>query len=111
MSPASDAAIVNDIAAAKMWPGEDAVGKRICVDCMPEKPRQWKQVIGVVSGIHHASFDEPAGPQVYLCRNALESAVFLVVRANVARANVVRANVVRANVVRGNRPTSELSQA
>ncbi len=101
MSPASDAAIVNDIAAARMWPGEDAVGKRICVNCMPEKPRQWRQVIGVVSGIHHTSFDEPAGPQVYLCRNALESAVFL----------VVRANVVRANVVRAHRPTAGLSQA
>jgi len=101
MSAASDAAIVNDIAAARMWPRESAIGKRICVNCMPEKPRQWRQVIGVVSGIHHTSFDEPAGPQVYLCRNALESAVFL----------VVRANVVRANVVRGNRPTSELSQA
>src|ERR1700689_881622 len=91
MSPASDAAIINDTAAARMWPGESAVGKRICVNCMPEKPRQWKQVIGVVSGIHHASFDEPAGPQVYLSRDALESAVFLVVRAN--------------------RPTTEVSQA
>jgi len=91
MSASSEAAIVNDIAAARMWPGEDAVGKRICVNCMPEKPRQWKQVIGVVSGIHHSSFDEPAGPQVYLARDALEGAAFLVVRAN--------------------RPTSELSQA
>lgn len=91
MTPAGDAAIINDVAAAKLWPGEDAVGKRICVNCLPENPRQWKQVIGVVSSIHHASFEQPAGPEVYLSGAALENASFLVVRTN--------------------RPTFELSQA
>ncbi len=82
MTPASDVAIINEVAAAKMWPGEDAIGKRICVNCLPENPRQWKQVIGVVSSIHHASFEEPAGPEVYLSGGALENAAFLVVRTN-----------------------------
>ncbi len=80
MNPASDAAIVNDALAARLWPGADAIGKRICVNCTPENPREWKQVIGVVSSVHHAALEGPAGANVYLAAGALQSAAFLVVK-------------------------------
>ena len=80
MNPASDAAIVNDVLAARLWPGADAIGKRICVNCTPESPRAWKQVIGVVSSVHHAALEGPAGANVYLAEGALQDAAFLVVK-------------------------------
>jgi len=80
MNPGSDAAIVNDVLAARLWPGANAIGKQICVDCAPDRPRVWKQVIGVVSSVHHAALEGPAGANVYLAGGALESAAFLVVK-------------------------------
>jgi putative ABC transport system permease protein len=82
MQESSDAAIINDIAASRLWPGTSAIGKRICVDCTPENPRNWKRVIGVVSSVRHAALDGPVLANVYLSGGALESAAFLVVRTN-----------------------------
>ncbi len=80
--PSRDSAIVNDLAAARLWPGGHAVGSRICIDCSPGRPPQWRQVIGVVGSIRHAGLDEPPGLQVYLSGGALSSANFLVVRSS-----------------------------
>ena len=82
MDPAREVAIVNDLAAARLWPGGDAIGNRICIDCTPERPPHWKQVIGVVSSIRHAALDQPPGMQVYLSGGALSTADFLVVRSH-----------------------------
>jgi len=82
MRPSSDAAIIDDVAARRLWPGAAAIGKRMCVDCTPENPRNWKRVIGVVSSIRHAALDGPVPANVYFSAGALESAVFLVVRTN-----------------------------
>jgi putative ABC transport system permease protein len=83
MSNSSDAAIVSDLVAKRLWPGEPAIGKPVCVFCSPEQPNNWKRVVGVVSSSRHASMD---GPQqqasVYLAADALQKAVFLVVRSN-----------------------------
>ena len=73
-----DPALVNDVVASRLWPGQSALGKRICINCDPEKPKQWKPVIGVVSSVHHAALDEPGGAEVYLSEGALEAAAFLV---------------------------------
>jgi putative ABC transport system permease protein len=80
MSESSDAAMVNDFAAGRLWPRDSAVGQRICVDCTPERPNNWKRVIGVVSSTSHAALNEPVKGNVYLSAGALRSAVFLVVR-------------------------------
>ncbi len=82
VDPARDAAIVNDRAAARLWPGGNAVGSRICIACTPDRPPQWKQVIGVVGSIRHAALDQDPGLEVYLSGGALSSAVFLVVRSD-----------------------------
>lgn len=82
MKTSSDAAIVNDVAARRLWPGTSAVGQRICVFCSPEKPNNWKHVVGVVSSMRHQAVDEPQGESVYLAAGALENAAFLVVRSD-----------------------------
>ena len=78
--PSREVAIVNDQAAARLWPGGDAVGSRICINCRAGQPPHWKLVIGVVSAIRHAALDEPSRLQVYLSGGALSAADFLVVR-------------------------------
>jgi hypothetical protein len=80
--PAREVAIVNDLAAARFWPGGDAIGKRICIDCTPDRPAHWKQVIGVAGSIRHTALDQPPGLEVYLSAGALASADFLVVRSH-----------------------------
>ena len=82
MKESSDAAIVNDVVAGRLWPGISAVGKQVCVYCTPEKPRNWKRVVGVVSSIRHATMDGPKQANVYLSAAALENAYFLVARTN-----------------------------
>jgi putative ABC transport system permease protein len=82
MKESSDAAIVNDVAVSRLWPGTSAVGKQVCVYCTPENPRNWKRVVGVVSSIRHATMDGPQQANVYLSAAALENAYFLVVRTN-----------------------------
>jgi cell division protein FtsX len=83
MNNSSDAAIVSDLVGKRLWPGESAIGKPVCVFCSREQPNNWKRVVGVVSSSRHASMD---GPQqqasVYLAANALQKAVFLVVRSD-----------------------------
>jgi predicted permease len=82
MVESSTAAIISDAAARRLWPGQDQIGKRICVDCTPEKPNNWKQVVGVVSTVRHRSMDSAPDLNVYLSAGALEKAIFLVVRTD-----------------------------
>jgi putative ABC transport system permease protein len=92
MNDSSDATIVSDLVAKSLWPGESAIGKPVCVFCSPEKPNNWKRVVGVVSDMRHASMDGP--PQqasVYLAAGALHRAVFLVVRSDRPDIDIQRA--------------------
>jgi len=91
MNGTSDAAIVNDIAARRLWPGASGLDKLICVYCTPENPRNWKRVIGIVSGVRHASMDAPEQASVYLSAGAFEKADFLVVRTNRPSADLEKA--------------------
>ena len=81
MSAAGDAAIVSASLAGRLWPGKSGIGHHICVFCTPEHPRNWKRVIGVVSGTRHAALEEPGdGNSVYLAAGAMQYASFLVLR-------------------------------
>jgi predicted permease len=80
MAESNDAAIVNDLIATRLWPGSRAVGQRVCVDCTPENPKNWKRVIGVVSSAGHAALDEAGKGNVYLAAGAMRTSDFLVVR-------------------------------
>lgn len=82
LKDSSDAVIVNEVAARRLWSGTSAVGKSICVYCSPDKPGNWKRVVGTVSSIRHAAMDGPEQASVYLSASALENAAFLVVRSD-----------------------------
>jgi hypothetical protein len=75
-----DTAIVSDWTARKLWPGESAIGKRLCVSCSPEQPDNWKRVVGVVSNMRHVSLETEAEGSVYLAGEGMRRAQFLVAR-------------------------------
>lgn len=105
MDEADNAAIISEDAAALFWPDTDAIGKRICVNCTPEKPNNWKQVVGVVSSMRHRSID---GTQslisVYLAGGALEDAAFVVVRTSRPASDVEKAIRIAIASVDPNQP-------
>jgi predicted permease len=80
VSASGDAALVSPYIARRLWPQESAIGKRICLDCTPENPSNWKEVIGVISPANHIALDEADKGNVYLAADAMRKAQFLVVR-------------------------------
>ncbi len=80
LTPGRDVAIVNDVVASRLWPGQSALGKQICMNCYNEKIRERKRVVGVVQTIRHAGLDEPIGLEVYETDKAFRYSDFLVVR-------------------------------
>jgi putative ABC transport system permease protein len=82
MEEPSGIVIVDEVAANRLWPGTSPIGKPVCVNCTAEKPRNWKQVVGVVASMRHSALDGPLQANAYLSGGALEHAQFLVVRAN-----------------------------
>src|SRR5262249_22710708 len=75
-----DTAIVNDVAARRLWPGESAIGKRVCVWCTPEMPDQWKRVVAVVTTMRHWTLEGEAEAAAYLAADGMRAAQFLVIR-------------------------------
>jgi putative ABC transport system permease protein len=55
---------VNETLAARMWPGERAVGKRLTFSPRPA-PNDWITIVAVVGDTHHASLAEPVDIQLY----------------------------------------------
>ena len=91
MAESNESAIVNDFVAARLWPGASAVGQRVCVDCTPEHPNNWKQVIGVVSSASHSALGETAKGNVYLAAGAMRTSYFVVVRTERPSAELEKA--------------------
>jgi putative ABC transport system permease protein len=80
MGGSRDTALINDVAARLLWPGESPLGKRFCIYCSDPQFKLWKHVVGVVKSIRHSGLDEPARAEVYWASGALQQAQFLVVR-------------------------------
>jgi putative ABC transport system permease protein len=53
--------LVNETFAREMWPGEDAIGKRIGYPW----PSEWLTVVGVVADVRHAGLDSDAELEFY----------------------------------------------
>jgi predicted permease len=100
----SEVAIVNDVVEHRLWPGDSAIGKRICVYCTPEKPNNWKRIIGVVTSVQHAAIDGPSQANVYLSARAFQRAQFLVIRTNRPLADMGRSVRVAIASVDPNQP-------
>jgi hypothetical protein len=54
-----DVVVVNDLAARQLWPGEDAIGKRVTLGTEP------LTVIGVVGSVRHMGLDREPSPEMY----------------------------------------------
>ena len=76
-------AIVDDTLAARAWPGESALGKRVKVDPgSTGTPKLWATVVGVVRHVRHRSLVERLTEQVYFpLSQAPRNPVAYVVRA------------------------------
>ncbi|HVE79581.1 MAG TPA: FtsX-like permease family protein, partial [Gemmatimonadaceae bacterium] len=57
-------ALINQTAAARFWPGESAVGKRVRIGGSAEEP--WTEIVGVVGDVRHTSLGLPPTPELYL---------------------------------------------
>jgi predicted permease len=55
-------AVVNQVMAARLFPGDDAVGKRIRMGTT----QPWVTIIGVVGDVKHAALDEELQPEMYM---------------------------------------------
>ena len=62
---AAPVAIVNETLADRIWPGEDPIGKRL-KQGWPERPGEWREVVGVVGDIKFEGVTLPTTMQVYL---------------------------------------------
>ena len=56
-------AVVSAVAAARLWPGEDPIGKQFHIGAPSLPPIQ---VVGMVGDIHGVSLDRPPSPTVYV---------------------------------------------
>lgn len=57
--------IVNQAFAKKFWPNEDAVGKRIVMGGMSDKPN-WITIVGIVGDMRHFGLDVDPKPEMYV---------------------------------------------
>src|SRR5437773_12290261 len=58
-------AIVNETLAARIWPGQDPIGKRIAQG-WPERHSGWREVVGVVTDMKFEGIIEPTAMQLYM---------------------------------------------
>jgi putative ABC transport system permease protein len=71
--------LVNRTFAQRIWPGREALGRRIHMG-EPEDP--WRTVVGVVGDVRHAGLDAPPAMQIYLPQaQSVKSGMVLTVRA------------------------------
>ena len=55
-------AVINQVLAARMFPGEDPVGKRVRMSAT----QPWVTIIGVVGDVKHGALDEELQPELYM---------------------------------------------
>jgi len=58
-------AMVNESLARRIWPGEDALGKRIKWG-WPESPGVWREVVGIAADVKYEGVAEPTPLQIYM---------------------------------------------
>jgi putative ABC transport system permease protein len=58
-------AMLNATMAARLWPGESAIGQRVRL-MLRGGPGPWLRVVGVVGDVRHHGLDQPAQPEVYV---------------------------------------------
>jgi len=57
--------VINETLARRIWPGEDAVGKRL-KQGYPEEKGPWREVVGVVNDVRFEGAERPIAMQTYM---------------------------------------------
>ena len=79
-SGAEAVAIVNETLARRIWPNEDAVGKRIAFFA-PQGLEPWRVIVGVVGDVKHRGLNLETRPEIYVPHaQAPEGTMTLVLR-------------------------------
>jgi predicted permease len=84
-------AIVSEVAAARFWPNENAIGKRLSIESIQGK-RLWREVVGVVHTTRHFGLEANPRPEVYVPHaQSPSSFMIVVVRVHGDDADILRA--------------------
>ena len=59
-------ALINQTMAARLWPNEDSIGKRIKFPGSDKNPQPWRTIVGVVSDVSQYALDRKSPMQIYL---------------------------------------------
>jgi putative ABC transport system permease protein len=59
-------AVVDESLAARCWPGQQAIGRRLKLDGSPSARAPWIEVVGVVPSVHSAGVDSSPSPTIYV---------------------------------------------
>ncbi|MDQ6625200.1 MAG: ABC transporter permease [Verrucomicrobiota bacterium] len=57
--------VVGETLAARLWPEQEAVGKRLLLGPLSAEENDWITVVGVVRDVRHQGLDRAAGPDLY----------------------------------------------
>lgn len=81
-------AVVNEALAARLFPGESAVGHRVTMGAGPNPA--WLEIIGVVGNVRHGSLEEAPRPELYISYyQGAPGGPFMALRTQVDPASVV----------------------
>jgi putative ABC transport system permease protein len=89
-------AVINEKMAARFWPGEDPIGKRITLG-LPRPENPWVVIIGVAKNTPHRTLDTQAEPNWFVSRTVAAQRHRYVLLRSVLPASAVAA-VVRKEV-------------
>jgi putative ABC transport system permease protein len=77
----ADVAVISDLAARIYWPGEDPIGRRVCVDWAANGRPIWREIVGIVGSTRHFGLEARQKAEIYLPHAQLPSQfMFLLVR-------------------------------
>ena len=74
-------AVINQMLARQVWPGEDPIGQRVRFFTNPNAP--WFTIVGVVGDVKHFGLESPVRPEIYMTfEQGPPTAPILVVRTS-----------------------------
>ena len=56
--------VINEAMAARYFPDEEPIGKRVAFDQVNDKPN-WREIVGVVGDVKHSALDSDPKPEMY----------------------------------------------
>jgi hypothetical protein len=108
---AAPVAVINDTAARRFWPGEDALGRKIRrhEGLKNELPHPAYTVIGIVKTVHSTYVSKPDGPALYFPEPLSSRSALLMMRTRVRPENVMHTALAAVAAVNGDLPSQTVT--